>query len=48
MYIRVPPELREAIERSAEENGRTMNGEIIFQMRRAYGIPPPVPAKKRD
>ena len=36
MYIRVPVELREMIERSAEASERSLNGEIIFQLRRAY------------
>jgi len=38
MYIRVPLDLREAIEKSASDNERTLNGEIIFRLREAYGM----------
>ena len=34
--LRMPPELREAAEKSAGENGRSLNSEIVFQLRRLY------------
>jgi len=34
--LRMPPEVREAAERSAHENGRSLNSEIVYQLRRAY------------
>ena len=38
MYIRVPPDVREAVEKSAAQNERTLNGEIVFRLREAYGL----------
>ena len=48
MYIRVPPDVREAIERSADQNERTLNGEIVFRLRQAYGLASKATAKSGD
>lgn len=35
--IRLPEGLREVIKREADKNERTMNAEVIFHLKRAYG-----------
>ena len=34
--VRLPEGLRETIKRSAEDNERTMNAEVVFHLKRAY------------
>lgn len=35
--LRLPPGWREKIKREAEKSERSMNAEIVFQLKRAYG-----------
>lgn len=35
--VRFPDGMRAFIKEQAKENGRSMNAEIIFQLKRAYG-----------
>lgn len=35
--LRFPEGLRETVKDQAKENGRSMNAEIVFQLKRAYG-----------
>ncbi|WP_442792860.1 Arc family DNA-binding protein [Rhizobium sp. SL86] len=39
--LRLSDGLREAIKRSATENGRSMNSEIVFRLTRAYELAQP-------
>ncbi|QIL71638.1 Arc family DNA-binding protein [Diaphorobacter sp. HDW4B] len=41
MKIRLPEELKNRIEKSAAEGGRTLNAEIVFRLERAYAIVEP-------
>lgn len=34
--LRIPAELHALAKTSAKENGRSLNGEIVWQLRRAY------------
>ena len=36
MYIRVPTALREQMEKSAALNERTLTGEVLFRLKKAY------------
>ena len=36
MYIRVPVELREMIERSADASERSLNGEIVHRLKQSF------------
>ncbi len=36
--LRMPKGMREKVRRSAAENGRSMNAEIIFHIRRGLGL----------
>lgn len=38
-YIRLPADIKARIEREAAANGRSVTGEIVYQLRRAYGMP---------
>jgi len=38
LMIRLPEGLRKMIKVSAAENERTMNAEVIFHLKRAYGV----------
>jgi len=38
LMIRLPDGLRKKIKVSAAENERTMNAEVIYHLRRAYGV----------
>ena len=40
-YLRIPEDVKARVKQEAAENGRSMTGEIIFQLRRAYQIDPP-------
>jgi plasmid stability protein len=40
LMIRLPEGLRKTIKVSAAENERTMNAEVIYHLRRAYGVKP--------
>lgn len=35
--LRFPNGMRELVKQNASENGRSMNAEIIFQLKRIYG-----------
>jgi len=35
--VRLPPGMRDAIRKAAEEQFRSMNAEIVYQLSRAYG-----------
>lgn len=37
--LRMPPDLKERIQASADENGRTLHGELIHTLERAYPEP---------
>lgn len=37
LIIRLPGGLRDTIKRAASENERTMNAEVIYHLKRAYG-----------
>ena len=36
MRIRLSPELKKQVKESAEANNRSMNSEIIYQLKKAY------------
>ena len=35
-YVRLPPELKKQVEREAAENGRSVTGEIVYRLKKAY------------
>ena len=37
-HISYPDEVRDAVKKSADENGRSENKEIIYQLKKAYKI----------
>ncbi len=39
--VRLPPGMREKIAESAKANGRSMNGEVIVMLERAFDVSPP-------
>ena len=49
-YVRLPPELKKQVEREASENGRSVTGEIVYRLKKAYekevgvGRPDPGPS----
>jgi len=38
MYLRIPEDLKARIKQEAELNSRSMTGEIVYQLRRIYGL----------
>lgn len=36
--VRIPEDVREAIEKNGEEECRQFNTELIYQLRKAYGL----------
>lgn len=36
--VRIPEDVRKAIEKNGEEESRQFNTELIYQLRRAYGL----------
>lgn len=38
LMVRLPDGLRKAIKLAAAENERTMNAEVIFHLKKAYGL----------
>lgn len=38
LIIRLPDGLRETIKKAAADNERTMNAEVVFHLKRAYGV----------
>lgn len=40
LIVRLPDGLRETIKRQAATNERTMNAEVVFHLKRAYGLVP--------
>lgn len=45
--LRMPPQLRASAERSAEQNGRSLNSEIVFQLQRVYADEQVTPAQRK-
>ena len=44
LYVKVPPDLKRVVEKTAADNGRKITGEIIFALKRYYqglGLWPP-------
>lgn len=37
--LRIPKELREKAERKAREEGRSLHGELVYRLSRAYQLP---------
>lgn len=40
VLLRVPQELKQSIEKSAKDNERSMNAEIVYRLKRAYELEP--------
>ncbi len=40
LTVQMPGELRDALAASAEENGRSLGGEVVFRLNKSFGLKP--------